>query len=79
MLSVRPEKIREYVACPQFGDIHYGAWGALRFDQRKAIKDLCEWAIYLEKMLDKEMKKNKVPRETNKRCPICVQTRKKME
>lgn len=78
MLPIRPEKIREYVACPQFGDINYGAWGSLRFDQRKAIKDLCEWAIYLEKMLDKEMKKNKVPRGTNKKqddgfkiCPIC--------
>lgn len=80
MLSVRPEKIREYVACPQFGDVNYGAWGSLRFDQRKAIKELCEWAIYLEKILDKEMKKNKVPRGTNKKrddvfkiCPICAE------
>ena len=29
--------IRQNVACPQFGDDHYGAWGALSINQRKAI------------------------------------------
>lgn len=31
------EEIREKIACPQFGDNHYGEWGALRLEQRETI------------------------------------------
>jgi hypothetical protein len=33
-------EIREKIACPQLGDDHYGAWGALPFDVRLAIYGL---------------------------------------
>lgn len=36
------EKIRKAISCPQFGDDHYGEWGALRLDQRKLIKRLLD-------------------------------------
>lgn len=36
------DKIREYIACPEFGDDHYGKWGALRLDQRDCIRRLLE-------------------------------------
>ena len=36
------EKIRSAIACPQFGDDHYGEWGALKLDQRKLIKRLLD-------------------------------------
>lgn len=36
------EKIRRAIACPQFGDDHYGEWGALRLDIRKLIKRLLD-------------------------------------
>ena len=42
------ERIREYIACPQFGDINYGKWGSLRLDQRVEIKELCDYAKSLE-------------------------------
>ena len=29
--------IRQNIACPQFGDDHYGAWGSLNLDQRRTI------------------------------------------
>ncbi len=34
------EEIREYISCPQFGDDHYGKWGALTLEQRATIYDL---------------------------------------
>lgn len=34
------DKLREKIACPQFGDEDYGEWGTLRLEQRKAIRDL---------------------------------------
>lgn len=37
------EQIREYIACPQFGDPDYGRWGILNVEQRKAIKKMLEW------------------------------------
>lgn len=36
------EKVRNAIACPQFGDDHYGEWGALSLDQRKLIKRLLD-------------------------------------
>lgn len=44
------EEIRDFVKCPQFGDgPNYGAWGALRLDQREKIKDLCEELLRFKK------------------------------
>ena len=36
------DKIRKAIECPQFGNDHYGEWGALRLDQRKYIKRLLD-------------------------------------
>lgn len=36
------EKIRNAIACPQFGYEGYGEWGALRYDQRVLIKRLLD-------------------------------------
>ena len=46
------KRIRSYIACPQFGDNTYGKWGALRFDQRKEIKELCDYTKGLEELND---------------------------
>ena len=35
-------EIREKIACPQFGDNHYGEWGILTLAQRKIIKRMLE-------------------------------------
>ena len=42
------KEIREYIACPQFGDDHYGKWGALRLDQRQKIKQLLDYITNLQ-------------------------------
>jgi hypothetical protein len=34
------EKIRKAIECPQFGNSHYGEWGALRLEQRELIRRL---------------------------------------
>lgn len=36
------EEMREYISCPQFGDEHYGKWGALNIEQRLCIKHLLD-------------------------------------
>lgn len=41
-------EIREKIACPQFGDDHYGEWGALPFRHRRAIYRLWEKAYAQE-------------------------------
>lgn len=46
-------EIRENIRCPQFGDNHYGKWGALNLEQRKKIKNL------LNKIENLEMIENK--------------------
>lgn len=46
------EKVRDYISCPQFGDSHYGAWGALPLDQRKIIKRLCDLCSLQGRLLD---------------------------
>ena len=44
------EEIRECVKCPQFyRGTEYGAWGALRLDQREKIKMLCEELLEFKK------------------------------
>ena len=42
------KEIREYIACPQLGDDHYGEWGALRLDQRIKIKQLLDYITNLQ-------------------------------
>ena len=42
------KEIRDYIACPQFGDDYYGKWGALRLDQRRKIKDLLDYITNLQ-------------------------------
>ena len=53
-MSRLSKRVREYVKCPQLdGGTHYGEWGALRLDQRRAIKDLCEETELFEHTIDK--------------------------
>lgn len=40
--------VREKIACPQLGDDHYGAWGALNIDQRLTIARMISTIEYLE-------------------------------
>lgn len=47
------DEIRENISCPQFGDNHYGKWGALNLEQRKKIKYLLNKIDNLE-MIEKE-------------------------
>lgn len=69
------EKIRKAISCPQFGNINYGEWGALRLDQRKLIKrlldeldaaDECIKCLYLknEEKLDEPNPDKPVDKET---------------
>ena len=56
------KEIREYIACPQLGDNHYGKWGALRLDQRIKIKQLLDNITNLQqrvKQLEEENEKLK--------------------
>lgn len=45
-------EIREYIACPQFGDKNYGKWGALRLEQREAFLQLIETVEFLEDKIE---------------------------
>ena len=40
MIKYTTKQIREFIACPQFGDLKYGKWGGLRLEQREAIYNL---------------------------------------
>lgn len=52
-MSKLTNQIREYVRCPQFdGGTEYGEWGALRLDQRRLIRELCERCEEQEKFAD---------------------------
>jgi hypothetical protein len=37
---INRKKIREYIACAELGDDHYGKWGILNLEQRKTIFNL---------------------------------------
>lgn len=47
------KEIREYISCPQFGDNHYGKWGALRLNQRKKIKNLLDYITNLQEKYER--------------------------
>lgn len=42
------EQIREFIACPEIGDDHYGKWGAMTREQRLVMNDLIEIAKEFE-------------------------------
>lgn len=46
------KKIRDAVACPQFGDDHYGVWGAMEFEVRLVIHKLLNYIDDLQSELD---------------------------
>ena len=41
-MRITNKDIKEFIACPQFGDDHYGKWGALNYEQRLCFKRLIE-------------------------------------
>ena len=53
------EDVLDKVRCPQFGYDDYGEWGALRFNQRLEIKELCDYAQSLEKYYEEHERKSK--------------------
>lgn len=69
MNFVDTKKIREYIACPQFGQDHYGKWGALTYEQRFTILRLVSLLEYYEDIIENELKKkekvmkNKITKE----------------
>ncbi|MBO5476158.1 MAG: hypothetical protein J6A15_00195 [Clostridia bacterium] len=59
------EKIRKAIECPQFGNGHYGEWGALNLEQRKYIKRLLDELDsadnYIKKLyLENQKQKDKI-------------------
>lgn len=56
ILDRKLEEVREKVACPQFGDDGYGAWGILRLDQRMTILSMVYTIAYLDEMLEEKFK-----------------------
>lgn len=42
------QSIREKIACPQFGDNHYGEWGTLNLNQRRTIRGLLDYIEMLK-------------------------------
>ena len=51
MNDMRLEKIREYIACPELGDTHYGRWGALTCEQRLTIYRLLQKIDNYDKLI----------------------------
>ena len=47
-MKTKAQYIREWIACPQFGDDHYGDLGALPYYKRKIIKDFLDYVEALE-------------------------------
>lgn len=36
------KQIRDFIRCPQFGDIKYGKWGALKLEVKETLKNLVD-------------------------------------
>lgn len=49
------KEIRNYIACPELGDDHYGKWGSLNLEQRIKINELCDYCKMLEQFADRIM------------------------
>lgn len=45
------EQIREFIACPELGDDHYGKWGAMPRERRLVINDLIEIAKEYDRVM----------------------------
>ena len=51
------QDLREKIACPQLGDDHYGEWGALPLEVRKAINFLIGAVVVRDKVIEGNRKK----------------------
>ena len=51
------QDLREKIACPQLGDDHYGEWGALPLEVRKAINFLIGAVVVRDKAIEGNRKK----------------------
>lgn len=69
VLGAELEQVRKNVACPQFGDAHYGSWGALRLNQRRTIKRMIETIKYLDNRLEQELRGGSNWYSTDERLP----------
>lgn len=67
------KEIREYIACPQFGDEHYGKWGALTLNQRIKIKQLLDYISNLKEIEQYHHKLNGELREEKEKLEIALQ------
>lgn len=52
------EDIERFIECPQFGNSNYGKWGALKLDQRLAIKRLSITFKICRKRISKTLHRN---------------------
>lgn len=57
-MSEISSKVRDFVNDCSVSD-HYGAWGILRADQRKTIRNLCDTCDMFEETADKLYIENK--------------------
>ena len=51
------QDLREKIACPQLGDDHYGEWGALPLEVRKAINYLIGAVVVRDTTIEANRKK----------------------
>ena len=51
------QDLREKIACPQLGDDHFGEWGALPLEVRKAINYLIGAVVVRDNMIEAYRKK----------------------
>lgn len=51
--------VREKISCPQFGDNHYGEWGALPLRQRAIIKRLLDYSVGQEEVINRQKERIK--------------------
>lgn len=58
MNDMRLEKIREYIACPELGDTHYGRWGILTCEQRLTIYHLLQKIDNYDKLIRSLLEEN---------------------
>ena len=56
------KEIREKISCPQFGDDHYGEWGALTLGQRVTIKRLLDYIESQEQYIEKMITEKEIER-----------------